>query len=855
MSTPSTILNIQSNLESTTGTIAADTRNETMFGATRDSLDQSLADSQKSLLLAALAPLAQQTPSIEWNPFDAPPNTTPASAFLTVALADDGSPTLRVLSCPRSVASSNTSVIGLSGAASFTRTTDPLPSTAFLSGDVELTKSTYSRPISKLISARVHLTTTLKSALATYLGDDTFIAIKNVLPFRTDSTQTFSSPTRQRSQRSSTNVAVPLCWPLPLYHTVTIADDIPLPADAAALATALTSFNCRDHTWLTSNPLLGAWLAAVHLDAPSFAPSSDMFFSLNEAPTLTEYQVCVSVCRSIVADNLLARNIPELSVAILADPLVLTADTFPPQVIDTTTCPTSFNNPLPWIPSFPFSTVAPQVPNPSIPKTLTTATPSVASTVSTSSLTSSSNSRRNNPSIARWMAFLACEKPSNPSHTPTVFPPPKVTFTYSLSDPTSQPPVDVLILSPLHETFESLLRSKNCSEACSAMAHRFELSRSSAVPNIVTDYLLHCGPILGPFFQHPIWDLILSGNLCAAPLSPTPFQGFSPLSTLLLDNSMASSSSSIHPKLPSSGFQSFREVLRFINGCKWFIMTIGHPKFYEYSLVFRALCYLESNMVQKNLAARWQEPTIRTAPAMYQLLELIHNLFSVLSATASNMPQSNLIPIHISSPHHNTSFVVAPKIQDATLTIDLRASLEQWKLSCNAVITELCGSSSSLASLLQASQPVQISHYLFQSSSKKRPLPASDKDGTPPDREKKRVKKPQAEKNKEVLHPAGNYTIKDLLQLKSEGKIAAPRLPKMKGIQNKNGAALCFEFLLGCHCDSPTPCGYHLQANDSDYLPGRSNSDWKPFHEWMAAHSSYFKLSPTAAANSKLASA
>ena len=384
------------------------------------------------------------------------------------------------------------------------------------------------------------------------------------------------------------------------------------------------------------------------------------------------------------------------------------------------------------------------------------------------------------------------------------------------------------------------------------MSHRFELSRTSSLPNIVTDYLLHCGPQLGPFFSSQVWEMILAGSLCAASLSPTPFQGFSPLSTLLLDSELSHPTSKIHPQLPPEGFTSFREVLRFVNGCKWFLMTVGHPRFYQLTLAFRGLVYLEESMVHKNLAARWQSPTIRTAPATYQVLELVHNLFATLSATASNMPQSSLVPIHLSSPHHNTSYLIPPSIQDATLTIDLSTSPQQWKTSCDAVVTELCGSSSSLASLMQAAQPIHISHYLF-CQSRKRSIPSSDRDTPNPEKEKKRTKKPQAEPNKEILKPVGSLTIQDLLQLKSQGKISAPRLPQMKGIQNKNGCALCFPFLLGQHCDSVEPCSYHLQANDVDHLPGRSKSDWKPFHEWLVSNKSYLTLSNTAASNEKLA--
>ena len=108
-------------------------------------------------------------------------------------------------------------------------------------------------------------------------------------------------------------------------------------------------------------------------------------------------------------------------------------------------------------------------------------------------------------------------------------------------------------------------------------------------------------------------------------------------------------------------------------------------------------------MTGKNLAARWQEPTIRTAPAPYQVLELVHNLFAALSATASNIPPSCMIPVTTSNPSGLQALIVSPKIQDATLTIDLSTAIANWKASCDAVLMELGGASSSLTSLLQAS--------------------------------------------------------------------------------------------------------------------------------------------------------
>ena len=86
-----------------------------------------------------------------------------------------------------------------------------------------------------------------------------------------------------------------------------------------------------------------------------------------------------------------------------------------------------------------------------------------------------------------------------------------------------------------------------------------------------------------------------------------------------------------------------------------------------------------------------------------------------------------------------------------------------------------------------------------------------------------------------MLGPAGKLSVKYILRIKDEGNITNPRLPMMKGIRNTNGAALCIPLLLGGHCDFTDPCGYHLQVNDPDRLPGTSNAEYAPFHYWLAA--------------------
>ena len=394
----STILQIQSSLESTSGTEAQDVRNSAMFGAARGQVDADLEAQQKALIIGALTPLTNNPAVIDWTPFKSSGAAILSPAFLAVTLDSAGNPHLRVLACPKPVSNYPESCISISGFSAFTRTSDPLPPEAFNSGDIEFSKLTFKSPITKLRSIRVQISTQKKQQPATYLGNSVYAAIKNIIPFCNDGSLPFNSPSSSRgSQRRSTNIALPICWPLPINHTITLADDLPLPSDETAMAAALASFHCLDSAWLTDNPYLSCWLAAVHSDPALFASNSESFFSLNEADTLNDYQASVSISRSVIADHLLARNIPELSTAILADPSLLSSDTFPPSTMDPAQiCSVSLVPSIPWIPSFSFQTTSTPAlpPQPAIPKTLTTTNTSVASTVSTSSLTTSSSARK-----------------------------------------------------------------------------------------------------------------------------------------------------------------------------------------------------------------------------------------------------------------------------------------------------------------------------------------------------------------------------------------------------------------------------------------------------------------------------
>ena len=84
-----------------------------------------------------------------------------------------------------------------------------------------------------------------------------------------------------------------------------------------------------------------------------------------------------------------------------------------------------------------------------------------------------------------------------------------------------------------------------------------------------------------------------------------------------------------------------------------------------------------------------------------------------------------------------------------------------------------------------------------------------------------------------VIKPSGTLSVKEPPSLKYEGNINNPRIPHTNGILNAKDASLYITFLIGGHFDSTDPCGYHLQVNDPNCLPGMSNDKYKPFHDFL----------------------
>ena len=894
--TYSTPLDIQAALEDTDSSkeVQAEIFNRLLCGATSapDSDLSHLPTSSCNIMKEAYASINSR--GAPWNPFllddercsliishlAVIPSANDPLAFHLHLVSLSQPPTQNA---PQSSSNDNPpSLTGVSGLHAFTRATDLGPQD-FLDGDIEFHSLHYQVPITEMIAVSASIPSQLKKELKKTYGAGLYSKMVNTSHARSSIRRTnaiaSASPSRTRSE---TSINLPLLWPLPIGHTITSATPIPLPSTPLEIKAFLQTEQCLDSDWLLSDPLFIIWLSAVSKQPQHFSPSQSTNFAINESQTLQHYQAAIASARLILSDFLVGQALPALMTAIALDRSILTQQTFPPSTIPVTDYKPDLFQDLPWMPPFLFEALPQTTPPASPPRqpfqqpqtTIAnrySPAPSIPPTRPPFSLAHQLPPlppimHRTPPVILRWSTLLACHhhertRTLNPSSlSQHNFPPSGPSFGMALpsgsSDGLPHHLLSYLVLPPLHEAFDAAIRCKSPIDAANHLRSRFQLSQTSPHSNIVSKNLQHCTS--DAFFTEPVWTDIISGTFSSTPLSDIPYPGFSIINTLLLDPSNSPGPSKKHPLINHRGFPHYTDIQKFLAGCKWFLLSVVDPHFIDSSILFTGIIHIEQSLERLNLPARWSSSSTQ-ATASYQILELVHNLFSLLGSLASNSSLNSIIPVTVCTDPiaiPMSAHLIPSSLQDRTLFLDLDSSLATWKISCDDVFRELSGSSGSLHHLLLSSQQASFRHFLFDNPIPKRPRfedAPSIHEEHPPKRAKTPSKKPQkALPGKAVIQPTASHTLASILSLHNEGKISEPSLPKMKKIRNENGVPLCLPFLLGAECSRDSACGYHLQAVPPDHLPGSSRSDFSVFHAWVQQNSQYISLTPTAANNSKL---
>ena len=177
---------------------------------------------------------------------------------LSIARTKDDNLRLRLIYCPYSYGNNPCATVSVSVLSDFMQTSNPMPPSMFTVGDIYFSKIVFSKPIYHLFSTQLSIGIANKRSLLTHFGDATFSVMRNVIPFRSHITAPVRSPKRTCSCCS--NISLPLCWPLPSHHTVTLSNCIPLTSDAGTFQNAMDDLGCVNSSWLTNNPLLDLWL-------------------------------------------------------------------------------------------------------------------------------------------------------------------------------------------------------------------------------------------------------------------------------------------------------------------------------------------------------------------------------------------------------------------------------------------------------------------------------------------------------------------------------------------------------------------------------------------------------------------
>ena len=218
MQSQSFLIHLQSTLDSTKGNVVKIARNASLFGATESTPDPNFEVVQRKILLSAFSYLKDPDPYITWEMHQPPYGAPPIIDLLTIDKSDNNNLLPRMISFTQSNSTNPRATVSVSSLLDFTRTSDSMPPSVFTVDDIDFRKTVFFKPISHIFSARLSIRIQNKQYLIMQFGDTTFDAMHSVIPFQYHSTAPFAPPKRTHSCFS--NIALPLCCPLPIHHTI-----------------------------------------------------------------------------------------------------------------------------------------------------------------------------------------------------------------------------------------------------------------------------------------------------------------------------------------------------------------------------------------------------------------------------------------------------------------------------------------------------------------------------------------------------------------------------------------------------------------------------------------------------------
>ena len=788
------------------------------FGAF--AIGNQLLDVQKDLIAALYDNLAVDPPAPVWDLFAKDGDVSPAlTAFLVPReCPTTGSIRLSVISAPQPITKDvlqdrhYPSILGTSGLSSCALFEGLRPS-AFDSGDITFDRFDFAvgedpgANSNHLRLVHLPLTPTERLALLTYLGQETFTLATTPGILRSIGADNSNHAWNRRSTRSASRVFplfLPLMWPLPLGHNLSILGDIVCRPTPNAFREAVASGGAiNDLDWLPANPVFAAWLTGVHLYPESFRPSATSEFILSEATDLPSYEAAVRSARLIAGASLASTGKTKLFAHLMGNTQVLVDPVFPlpecvpddgsldehpllvgfppmeppfpltpptaPTPIGMPTAPTPIfapgTNPMPppgpttapipmAVAATPSTTGPAPIPPSGAPfaNSITPTPPASSLFAQVMSSTSSTTTPVVNPTklslaVLHWSTIGVCSFDGRtvslpPELAPYAFPAtsPPIPFTLTAATTTPSPPLDSHLLLCPLHPMMQSCLQDDARSASKRMQERFENSRNSLQSNIVSSQLLACVASGSSFFSTSLWAKIIKGQVTASPLSGDPHEAFS-----LIDAVLVNPAFSLHPKhhtpvLPSGGFASFSDVTSFLHSCKWFVMVCFQDHLYRHTILFRGIEYVESLLDSLHFPAKWSSQSFRAPMATYAILEAIFNLFSLLGSLASNANTSTLTPVVIPATAPPTGSYLIPA-KVADATLAIDVDVSLAGWRRDCQLNlHSLTASSTRMQSYLQTDTANVLHYLFKPPTGFALPPTSDKAGAPPSKKPRRDK-------------------------------------------------------------------------------------------------------------------
>ena len=702
---------------------------------------------------------------------------------------------------------------------------------------------------------------------------------------------------------SSFEFTLPAIYPLPARHNITLLSPALISsADGGEIANEFIDKGAKtgsDLSYLTTNPHFLTWIHALLTDASPCVPTSIKTVTFNNFPTRDTYRKGVISYRKVAIDWLSSvKNITALEQAFIDEPTIVLQEFFPPEGLDYELVYPPFT-PTRSFPEDRAASLRAAVPATqsfrghgfrSSPVTVTGHDGSLSSNDNMeffSNIANITSSSSNKEAMRTWitMGIIAYQGRSArgeegyPFDVLTASTDPVTLWIGGAAGGTPTPIKEELkthfICGPLSNIFNTALKSKHrkapesFANTCESRLSNFKADGSApaAIQRLKAD--------LNSFFNVDIFSRIITGALNQKGLNrqnSVPIEHFSLLHLSLLSPSIKFNKEDYSPFLPKDGLATYDALESILQGIKWFLMTIFHAQWYQHTILYKGISYLETLCEERNFRTGWDSEGFNRAAATYRIFVAIHDLGALVAAMANHLPEEELLEANYLIKGYTDlqlCYLAPHSFQESGYKAILYKDLSQWTSQIPGDLNKCAGSQISSFAPCFVDKLI-VEHPLLGGNSAmiaaasqkgKRKSPEQSNHSSDDEaatkksqQEAKRLKqgkeKPtQALAPQAVLKPAAGKTVGELLAAaQNDRRKFNWRLKKGKELKGmRQNCRLCFPYLLGAQCPG-VKCGYHLSL-DSTMM--KEVEDWTLFTSWVEQMSEHICFSEEAIATGK----